>query len=131
MAKHKHAELMLAYAQDAQKSDKPWMLWEYTLPNRNGWRPLKDNPSWDYTLEYRRKVKTIRIGAYDVPEPLRVAPEIGEGYYYVDCCSFPNFRHSIFAEDDFDYRIFIQGMMHLTEEAAELHAKALVSLTKL
>lgn len=129
--KHKHADMMLAYAKDAQESYTPWNNWEYQGANDKKWKRCITHPEWKPWRNYRRKVKTIRIGEYDVPEPLRVAPEIGEGYYYVNCCSFPNFRHKIFADDDFDNRIFNQGMMHLTEEAAELHAKALVSLTKL
>ena len=27
--KHKHAELMMQYAQDAMETDKPWERWQY------------------------------------------------------------------------------------------------------
>lgn len=126
--KHKHADNMLAYAQDAQESDTPWQLWEYMYPNNGGWATLKDNPSWSYLLEYRRKVKTIRIGEYDVPEPLRVAPVWKTPYF------FPSIVNRVssytFANDSLDNFILDSGMMHLTHEAAELHVKALISLTK-
>lgn len=122
---------MLAYAQDAQESETPWMLWEYTGPNSNGWRPLKDNPSWHYTLEYRRKVKTIRIGKYDVPEPLRVKPKIGEIYYIVRFSVVNDVYRFSWINDNIDNKLLSKGVVHLTREAAELHAKALISLTKI
>ena len=129
--KHKHADLMLAYAQDAQETDKPWILWEFIYPNISGWQPLKDNPSWSHLLEYRRKVKTIRIGNYDVPEPLRIAPEIGTTYFYPAFTNASKVYSYSFTNDHSDNRILDRGMMHLTSAAAELHAKALISLTKL
>lgn len=54
MTAHKHAALMLQYAQDAQTTDKPWELWE--LKNEKGeWVSMFGNPSWDEEYEYRCK----------------------------------------------------------------------------
>lgn len=67
--KHKHAELMAAYAADAQTTDKPWELWESRNARRddypdNGysvygkkseWYTLKSDPCWNPWFEYRRK----------------------------------------------------------------------------
>ena len=131
MTKHKHADLMLAYAQDAQESDTPWQLWEYMYPNHSGWATLKDNPSWSYLLEYRRKVKTIRIGEYDVPEPLRVKPDIKEKYYFVTFKVDDNIHSYFWYNNNVDNQLLSNGVVHLNREAAELHAKALISLTKL
>lgn len=122
---------MLAYAQDAQESDAPWLLWEYIYMYNDGWQPLKDNPSWSHKLEYRRKIKTIRIGEYDVPEPLRVAPKIGTYFYFPSLGSEKQYDEINYDGCSYDKRILSSGMMHLTREAAELHAKALISLTKL
>ena len=33
MTAHKHANLMLQYAQDAMETDKPWERWEVKAPN--------------------------------------------------------------------------------------------------
>ncbi len=131
MAKHRHADLMLAYAQDAQESDAPWLLWEYIYMYNDGWQPCKDNPSWSHKLEYRRKVKTIRIGEYDVPEPLRVRPNVGETYHFVSFKRDSNVHSYSWQGDSIDDEILSKGIIHLTHEAAELHAKALISLTKL
>lgn len=56
--KHKHAELMAAYAADAQTTDKPWELWEYQRPCFGSWHGLLTHPTWENTCEYRRKPKT-------------------------------------------------------------------------
>ena len=121
---------MLAYAQDAQESDTPWMLWEYTHPNSNGWRPLKSDPSWHYTVGYRRKAKTIRIGEYDVPEPLQIKPDMREKYYFVTFKGDDNVHSYLWSDDNVDNQLLSNRVVHLNREAAELHAKALISLTK-
>jgi len=35
MTAHKHADLMLQYAQDAMETDKPWERWEYSDTSRD------------------------------------------------------------------------------------------------
>lgn len=53
--KHPHAELMLAYAQDALKSAEPWKLWERRISGQTEWESCGCNPSWISEIEYRRK----------------------------------------------------------------------------
>ena len=43
MTAHKHAALMLQYAEDAAKTDKPWELWERRLDN-GVWVDCKCHP---------------------------------------------------------------------------------------
>lgn len=64
MSGHKHAELMLEYAKDAAKTDKPWELWELRQANSdNSWSKCINNPSWSEKTEYRRKpVKWEPVG---------------------------------------------------------------------
>jgi hypothetical protein len=76
------------------------------------------------------EVKTIRIGEYDVPEPLRVKPNIGEAYYYVGFHRENNVYRYSWMNDVVDNKLLSKGIVHLTQEAAKLHAKALISLTK-
>lgn len=56
--KHKHAELMAQYAQDAMTTNKPWELWEIISSPRLGWMPLICSPMWLEGNQYRRKPKT-------------------------------------------------------------------------
>jgi hypothetical protein len=130
--KHPHAELMLLYAQDAMETDKPWERWEFKERTYKVFETCYTNPAWFKEVSYRRKQKTIRIGNYDVPEPLRIAPEEGAKVYLVDlgistsskvaCYSY---SRQIVANEFFLQR----GLLHLNKEAAELHAKALLSFT--
>jgi hypothetical protein len=53
-APHKHAELMLEYAQDAAKTSEPWKLWESKF-DCDDWETLGSNPTWLKSFEYRRK----------------------------------------------------------------------------
>lgn len=53
--KHKHAELMLQYAQDAMTTAKPWELWEGRNTEATEWYTLQTDPAWSKRHEYRRK----------------------------------------------------------------------------
>ena len=109
------------------------------------YRPVDSNLKWhkvklasecsglpflfDDSFEYRIKPRTISIGEYDVPEPCRVKPWHGTIYYVADL-DFPlepdKYRWS---EVGLDNTRLEQGRVHLTSEAAIIHAKAILSLT--
>jgi len=126
--KHVHAELMKQYAEDAMTTDKPWELWE--INTGSGPISLSDHPAWSINGKYRRKPKTININGLEVPEPYRGEMEIGQSYYH------PNFENEdiansyVWNDDTVDVRIRDRGLLHLTEEAAELHGRALASFTE-
>lgn len=61
---HKHAALMVEYAKDAAKTDKPWLLWEYKCSGK--FYPLTAHPSWSTTNEYRRKPEQSDLEKYGV-----------------------------------------------------------------
>ena len=128
---HKHAALIAEYAKDASETDAPWERWEVGMAGTCFWTSLGCHPAWlDYNC-YRRKPRTIRIGKYDVPEPLREEPENGEVYWVVDFGSTDTVSYSHTWSGDFIDRFWFNGgLIHTTEEAAQLHAKALISLTQ-
>jgi len=81
---------------------------------------------------YRVHAKTIKINGHEVPEPLRVMPTEDTMVYW------PSFGPS--AEDHAEgcgvgyYPtllpiMLLQGLLHLTPEAASAHALALISIT--
>ena len=130
---HPHAELMLLYAQDAMETYKPWGRWEVSIDNKT-WNSIEDNPIWMPELHYRRKPKTIRIGNYEVPEPLQELPAcVLVAQVYVVCLHedkgylTPSFFISKTLE--FQKELIAKQICHLKKEAAELHAKALLSFT--
>ena len=80
--------------------------------------------------EYRVKLKTIRIGEYDVPEPMREIPAWGTTYYVVDTVVPISPRKYTWVGDTSDISWFNIGILHSTRDAAVLHAQALISLTE-
>ena len=129
MTAHIHAALMLQYAQDAATTDKPWEMWEYSN-NRNEWSNIFDHPAWSEEKYYRRKPRTIRIGEIDIPEPVREQLQNGEEYFVPAIECFCKYTHNFsWDNDSTDKRLLKKGMVHLTNEAALAHAKALIALT--
>jgi hypothetical protein len=59
---HKHAENMMLFAEDAKEIDRPWARWQYTFPE-GVWSDCVSIPAWSGTCDYRRKPRTIKIGA--------------------------------------------------------------------
>ena len=131
--RHPQAELMLLYANDAMETDKPWERWEHLHKNDIGkypWTSVTRNPTWESCLLYRRKPKTIKIGNYDVPEPLRVAPEDGTYIYVVDLTHIEGWVQLPYGENTHGHRrLLAKGLLHFDRQAADLHAKALLSFT--
>lgn len=131
MPAHVHQKLMEQYAEDALTTDRPWELWEY-MPENREWIPLYDNPAWHPATKYRRKQKTININGFEVPEPVRVPLPVGQFYYSPHILASKGFvaEHE-WNNTNYNYHLLKAGLIHLTPEAAELHAKALLSFTSI
>lgn len=132
MTQHKHFELMALFLEDARVSETPWQFWQRRgiRSDTGNWIDCDYSPIWGAHSEYRRKPRTIRIGEFDVPEPMREAPKelsiyfvptTGHGKFL---CDFSNW-----CGDVIDKSRMSRGMCHATEEAATLHTIALISLT--
>lgn len=78
---------------------------------------------------YRIVPRTIRIGAFDVPEPYRGEMKQHQEYYVPELHNRKFYGESRWDDDDFDNKYMKLGIIHLTPEAAALHGKALASLT--
>ena len=96
----------------------------------NYYNEKPDNPK-DIIGMWEEPPKTIRIGEYDVPEPVRKPLEDDDKEYWgVDlmaeelACKY-KWNNALFCN-----LMFRRGLIHLTKEAAVIHAKALLSLTK-
>ena len=118
----------MAYAEKAQVSEKPWEFFEVY---DEGWQPIYITPSFHKNYEYRLKpTTTIKIGEYDVPEPLRVEPDNGAFVFMVSADSVSGYGIIYYNRIlNSTKQIFEGGLLHATKEAAILHSKALVSLT--
>lgn len=128
---HKHAALMLQYAQDAAETDSPWERWEVKI-NNGEWCELNGNPNWVEDGGYRRKPQAIRVGRHGFPKPITEAPLAGATVYNVQ----EHFDHTVphafqVAEEKFDpsnsfHKWYVRaGLSHLTRAAAQAHANVL------
>ena len=130
---HPHAGLMMKYAEIAQTTDKPWEHFEVRQNDSYVWEAIYVPIPFYDNMEYRLKPeppKTIRIGEYDVPEPVREPLEDDKEYWGVDPMAEElawkyKWHNALFC----NLRLR-RGLIHLTKEAAVIHAKALLSLTK-
>ena len=130
-AAHPHAGLMMKYAEIAQTTDKPWKHFEVRR-NKSAVFEAVPMPFYD-NMEYRLKPeppKTIRIGEYDVPEPVREPLEDDKEYWGVDPTAERLVWNCKWNNAAFCNLMLRRGLIHLTKEAAVIHAKALLSLTK-
>ena len=131
MSGHVHAKLMALYAQDAMETERPWERWELLAPGRD-WKPCEGLLSWNTAIKYRRKTITIHINGFEVPEPCREPLEAGTHYYMpdlvgsVDDLNGGGWFGSEWGDDDIDHTRLKAGIVHLTKEAADMHAKALL-----
>lgn len=130
---HPHAELMMAYAEDAKTHAEPWKLWQVKDKYMdNVWLNLNGDPIWHDFLSFRRKPKTHLVHGVEVPD-LRVKPSLGENYYYPLPTSPNLVRQTIFIHgDDGDKYILRNNLCYeYTEsgkQAAILHAKAMLGI---
>ena len=84
--KHKHAELMMQYAQDAMETHKPWERWEWYVLAIKSWVTMSSNPDWNTRTEYRRKPKMLRVTlengeVVSWPEPHKGDLNVGQHSY--------------------------------------------------
>lgn len=132
---HPHAELMMAYAEDAKTNAEPWKLWQsrnwQQKPDESSWIDCKFMPEWDIHCEYRRKPKTHLVHGVEVPD-LRIKPDPDKGYYaphvtidnlVVEFCN---------DGDHFDKHLISHNLCYehteAGKQAAILHAKAMLGI---
>lgn len=129
---NRHAELMRQYTEELILDHEAWKNWEYHLTVEElGWITCITHPSWVTANDYRRKVKTIRIGGMEVPEPLREAPAEGTATYAANMSTWAQLADYVgkWSGGDYDQRCLKRGILHLTREAAALHSKALIAVS--
>ena len=76
-----------------------------------------------------REPESIRIGGINVPKPLMTPPPLGTRYW----CAMMDEDAMAYAftwnGDRYDRLVLKRGMLHLTEENALAHAKALIQVS--
>jgi hypothetical protein len=123
---------MKLYALDAIETDKPWERWEQSSGTYRDstWLPCSGHPTWHKKFIFKRKPKTININGFEVPEPVREPLEYPQEFYLVSTTTENLGSMRWGNHNEQQYRWLKQGLIHLTKENAELHAKALLSFTQ-
>lgn len=130
MTKHIHAELMMQYAEDAMKTDAPWLLWEYRTDGK--WKQCTSHPSWAKSVPFRRKPEFIKVCDYEFPRPFANHPlDVGDMYWCVlygdDGFTVYEKRWTDSVEDN---RIMRTNLLHLEKKNAQQHADVLNKIHK-
>lgn len=79
--------------------------------------------------DYRIKPRTIKIGDFDVPEPMRNNPAYGQEIYVVTPHVREGITPSAWLGCGGQYTALGRGLMHESAENAEAHARALFSFS--
>ena len=90
--------------------------------------------TYDGDIPLRIKPKTININGIEVPEPMREMPPEGTSVYWPGFGPDSGDTHTESADVGY-YPAMLpyllrKGLLHLTEEAAAIHANALLSFTR-
>lgn len=127
MKRHEYADILEAIARgdDVEMSSDLYPAWVGVSPTV----VLQRIEGKIATDRLRIKPKTIRIGEFDVPEPMRVAPEIG-GAYWACLVQSGEVQAYKWLNDSTDKNLLKNGFIQATKEGAELQLKALLSLTQ-
>lgn len=131
VAPHVHHDMIIAWAKNPKlemqfkpKSDKEWRGFQH------GCHMLDWDAKWDYRFKPEEPKLLTIIGAdgkaRSYPEPCKVKPEIDSVYYATSPTNQP--IRVTWLDDSADNVWFNLGIVHLTKEAAELHAKAMLGV---
>lgn len=120
MTRHKHADLMIAYA------NNPSLQIEIDLGD--GWKDC-DSPAFRPYFEYRIKPKTMEIGCLKVNEPEQDAPKHNTVYYFPSLGSERKYFDTVWCGSDFDYQMLKWNLVHLNKEDAIQHTNALIHVS--
>lgn len=123
--KHVHADLIMKYAEIAQRDSKPWEYFQELISGT--WVNCQDHLCFYQNLNYRLKPRIININGFEVPEPLRSVPLDGTRYFIIN---LPDVEDMTWNNLSDEHEWLKTGIIHLTRENAEKHLEALLSFTK-
>ena len=100
--KHVHADLMMKYAEIAQRDPKPWTYFQVSDDSVK-WFNCVQEVRFLSKNNYRLKPQTININGFEVPEPLMLAPVRGTECYFIRT---PYIERESYIGGDIDTKLF-------------------------
>jgi hypothetical protein len=128
-----HKYLRMKYDEIEKVFRNPWMYFEVKAPNE-GWEdatgPLLFKEDYSYNLKSDPFTPTdIKIGGYNVPEPVSQLLTNGTIYFTPSFTETTLFNKYEWRNDSVDGKNLGRRLIHLTEESAIIHCRALLSFT--
>lgn len=132
--KHHYAKELMQYAEDAQTTGKPWLLWECRNLEDNpdvdssvaDFITLDSEPEWKLGWEYRRKPVTLSLVNVTIPKPAQEPLYSGQKYYLMRIGN-PNVpEEQIWRNDTTDYRWLKANLIYSKNEDAVSAAEMLI-----
>lgn len=125
---HENADKMMMYAKDAMETSNPWRRWQVYRTVDDMWVTCTTHPNWE--LEKIRRVQpVVVINGFDVPLPISKVLPIGRNYFIPSLCNASKTQQYTWEGNKDDLKFLRQGLVHLSEENAKIHAEALISFT--
>ncbi|EPU3934728.1 hypothetical protein ACVWYD_001253 [Morganella morganii] len=123
----------MAKAAEIARTDKEWYRhfeqFVYVAPETQKWVETGGAFVFNVNSEYRLKPRFIDINGHKVPEPVREPLEVGDRYWVITL-EYGACPHVWTGSDQEIYCWIARGLIHLTEEAANIHIAALLSFTQ-
>ena len=92
------------------------------------WHKKHTTCGFEFGHKYRIKPSTITVNGFEVPEPMREAPEYKSHYYIAGIVNESLFQGRIWTGDAYDKRMMSRSICHTVQEAAIAHAKAMLGI---
>ena len=130
MMRHRHADAMALFAEDAKRTNTPWQYWEISSDDGETWCTCYFPPCWNESYLYRRILQTIDINGIAVSKPVDYELKYSMKYYIPILTTYQLFASYEWTDHRLDKQFLDLGLIHLTKENAINHAKALLSFTQ-
>ena len=79
-------------------------------------------------IKYRIKPRTITVNGFEVPEPIRAKPSVGDEYFLASPSDVGMHYCTLWSDDEYENCRLSRGLCHATQEAAIAHAKAMLGI---
>ena len=126
---HPHADSILLFAQQALDSKTPWAFWEFSLDSGKTWKPCLVCPQWNETALYRQKQQTMKIGDMVVRRSIDFKPKNGTTIFVATVASSLLYHKTQWTGSESNNELLKRGLVHLTQDGAIEHSKALILLS--
>lgn len=124
-------QAIIGFAALMQEEPSTWYeRIEYFNQHTQEWTAIGQNYLPDFSsIKYRVLPKVTNINGFLISEPVRTALATGQKYYVPALVNNKLFAVRCWNGERFCFTILHKGIIHLSPEAAIMHAKALLSFT--